>query len=483
VKPLLNCVTDSRSTTIDFSDSANSLISDRRQRVGAELCSQLLGEHGQPNEAASAQQIDNLGVTHDLLPASFSLGVAIEPLSNHQLQHELFHLVTSPSLWPLRFASFPAQDVDDWLKSEAARGQKFAILFSAGVLVPTLHEFVIELIATVGTMNRERIPLMACVKGADGLHKRFLILNLQLWTECGQPKFASSGQSFGMEVVTNFVQSGYGVHETSADLHDKMSYADPQSTDQLAHKNIRTYIKNYIEVSSKNYAYVFNTEDLAAATYGLEPEVLISPCAGLKPFALFHNLMGRNRHQRVLFLERSPAAINYFSRLLKCRTYNDVLELQVEILKRQGGLPAEGFAYVESMMANVLAEGFLGNPEAFMQSLRGVAAVSTIHEMDYLDRPNEIIDRIGHQPTLFWHSNAWKCQPSLYRLSSSELRSNYVSLVENVAKFLESSAWIHTVGYEAVIGTQISSPRVVFTSGVRRKSPADIQNKFEKLTV
>ena len=417
----------------------------------------LAGEELQPSLVKS---LNNYGLKPELLDESIVLGVAVETLNDPLLQEEILHLFTLASLLPLRYEVFPIEFLDDWLRKKDAAGRKFAAVMAAGTLLPNALTFTLELMKAVGLMRQSRAPLMGHLLNRKErlpyLHEQFFIVDLACWRESGSPEFgmpyiwrrtqipalrmadecihddytplwmeASRGiplegkAGFGTQVLSSFAQGGHRILNLPVALRKEKMYAYPRDGRSEAFHRLKTMTAVNNERHSKDYTFVFNNEPLSTRDYNMCAEVLVTPCAGLKPIALLR----AHQSKKVHFLERSPAAIRHYQALLRCRDFRAVLSCLSQTLRQQNQLPHE--EYVEQQMEQALREGFGGQADEFMRCLRQVADVATFSEADYHQASEQIVALIESGPTaMFWHSNAWNCNVALYNQRRAGLRQN-----------------------------------------------------------
>lgn len=455
----------------------------------------------------------NLGAVRDFLPDRISVALMIEALADQSVFAEAL-AVTQAGLNNVPHSEVAADKLDAWLSAQATQGKHFAAIITAGTFICQPTTFVTSLLKEISGMERKGIPLKGHIIHRPDilprLHDQFLIVDLRAWRQAGQPSFLPSPETidfpsfsaapecvhgdhtplwikpspgetrrglpkFGAKAMAGFLSAGLGVENISQDLRSEKDYAYPAEGRGENYERVKSRIKSYLSEKSGK-VYVFNTEPAKIEEFSLEPNLIIAPCAGLKPFALM-NQFNVKAGARILFLDQNQNAVDYFHRLLHCRTNKELWDLMAEELRRQHQLPAEGLKYVKKMFDSFLTEGFEGSAQNFWAHIAAAREGACLRQLNYLNQPEELLGylRAGDR-VLFWHSNVWEYTAAFYERNTAELRENYLRLVERFSLFFGEPARVHTDAYKAVIGAEPGSPRMVMTAGGSKLGAPKLQS-------
>lgn len=458
----------------------------------------------------------NLGITKNFLSDDIALGLPIQEIDDSLLQEEALQ-ISAASFSPASPEAFPSNQLDAWLQTQIKKKKEFAVVSSAGTYIPACIDFILEIYCQIGRMKRSGATITGHLIKREGelpsLHEQFLIIYLKNWEKLGSPALAllppqltswfpgyelsaesvrdshtplwiernikkdsEHGQpGFGTLALARVIESGERVHSLPGSVMELKDYIYPSAGRGENYRRVCSEIEASIKESNER-VYVYDTERLKVRDYNIVPSLIISPCAGLKPFSIFKQLVPEGKDARVLFAEKNKAALRYYEALFNCKEYDEVLLVQEQALSNQGLLPKNSPKYVKTKMSGVLAEGFDGSRREFMRCLSAVASAATLVELDFHRDQEKLISYITKEEhTFFWHSNAWRSNHAMYRSSLAKLRSNYQAIVAKVCEKLELPAWIENDGLEAIIGKQFSSPRAVFTYGGSTVKPIKME--------
>lgn len=458
------------------------------------------------------QDLTNWGISPRIIPSFISLGVFTETLDEPLLQEEALQ-ITKASIGVLEPETFPISLIDSWMLKKKREGKKFVILFAAGTYIENLELFMLEAIRLIGEMQIEKTPLMAHLMDKKEklpfLHEQFLILNLDLIDEnnfkFGMPyeKYelyfpaylaspehihddytplwmmaaASNGGNiygqgtFGTEFLAKLFLENKKVKNIPISLRKLKKYIYPKEGRGEEYRKVRSLIKcNWLDVKDK--IFIFNTEQLKLREYKIEPEIFIFPCAGFKPLVLYSQFRGSDRSAKCIFVEKNKESILFYRELLTCESRESVENLLLTYLIRQNALPDSGKSYVKNMMSNIINEAFMGDNEFFIQNLNAISQRAQFIELDYfLDQEKLLSFFSVDKQALFWHSNAWESQQAYFRMTAAELRKNYFKFIDLLTKKVNTKSWVHKNAYEAVIGNDFYSPKIILSAGGSPQKP------------
>lgn len=444
----------------------------------------------------------NFGANFDFLPDSLRIALVTEDLPDASLAREAF-LVTAAGLNNIPHEIVPSSQLQEWLGLQPAAGASTAVAIAAGTLIHDPTNFAVELLKEAARLRKSGAALAGHLLHRAGelpcLHEQFFLLDLACWEKAGRPDFQdftrrpflafepsrecvhdnytplwlkpSSGPvatgrfRFGTQVLAAILSLGQEAQNLSGDLRAQKDFMYPREGRGHDYNRIRSSLDRYLRDKAEK-VYAYNTETMRIEDFPFQPNVLITPCAGFKPFSLMRQFSLHSGNARFLFLEKNENALRYYRALLECDSLSEVYALQEATLLRQGFLPAEGRAYVKKMVSAMLAELFGGSGAEFLAHVREMRAAAHFEQVDYLNEPEKIAALLNPgDRVLFWHSNVWEYTAAFYERSAPELRANYLALVKRLGKRMGLPALVHHEGYKAVLGADFFAPQIVLTAG------------------
>lgn len=453
------------------------------------------------------------GVNRDLIPAEFALGILDDEIEDRELRHEALHLITAASLFPHNHEVVLASDLDRWLGQQADSGRSVAVVIAAGTRVNSCVTFPIELIRAAQELKKAGAMIMGHImdrkKEIPHLHEQFFLVDLFRWDKAGRPTFgrlysdevtefphherskenvhddytpwwlkpgdkvpARSGKAWlGTRAMAVSLRLGLPVINVPMDLRVEKKFSYPRSGRGWQYAEIRKEIDGFL-AGEKRKIYVFNNERPFIRKYGqFTPDEILSPCAGLKAFSLVHQFWMERPARKVRFIDHSAPASGHFARLMAARSIEDIQSVLEEELKRQTGNPESAKLAAENFR-RWKESVFAGDQSRFNRVLDHITANHEITVGDFVGDHSVIVDRV--QPgvkTLFWHSNAWSSNASLYLYSADDLTLGYEALGRKIAAKLGVPAWRHRFEWEIIFGETPAQPVMVMTDGCN-PSPA-----------
>jgi hypothetical protein len=443
----------------------------------------------------------NFGALYDFIPDSTRIALVTEDLPDASLAREAF-LLTAAGLNNIPHETISRESLHEWISCQADAGASTAAVIAAGTQIHDPTTFVIDLVKETTRIRKSKAGLAGHLMHREGelpyLHEQFFLLDLAAWEKVGRPAFSAAGPSvfpaferagecvhdnytplwlkpsggeevkgkarFGTEVLAALLRSGR-IAQNLSGLRAQKDYMYPREGRGEDYARVRASVDHYLREKAEK-VYVYNTETMPIEDFPFQPNVLITPCAGFKPFSLMRQFSLHSGNARFLFLEKNRHALEYFRLLLKCDSLSEVYALQEATLARQCLLPAEGGAYLKKMTSAMLAELFNGSGAEFLACLREMRANAHFEQVDYLNEPEKIAALIRPEDrVLFWHSNVWEYTAAFYERSAAELRENYLSLVKRLSEKTGLPALVHQESYKAVLGEDFHSPRIVLTAG------------------
>lgn len=444
-----------------------------------------------------------------VLPEQIAVGVFTEWLEDPLLEEQCLK-TSRGSLFPLQADPFPLPFLHEWLRQKSEKGAKFAVVLAAGTYVHYAPEFSLEVMRAIVDLENRGLTLAGHLMNRKDrlpyLNEQFLLINLERWKKNQLPAFGevekreggrfpsfraaeenihgdytplwierdSSGTGisgvagFGTEVLASLLEKGERVINISPALRKQKEFSYPRAGRAENYFRVQAIVEQNIEAEEKAL-FPFNTERLAVPSYGFVPRTILSPCAGLKPFALLRQLCGQSDSSRMVFVERNKFALRHFEKLLSCTDYESVLKILEQALEQSGTTPTDDAQYVSRQMHAILTEAFAGDENEFLRCLSMVAKQSTLLQIDYFRDHAKLAACVEPgESFFFWHSNAWETRSALLRFSPAELRLNYRELAKRFVDRLQIPAWMHKTSFETVFGADAASPSAVFTSGGSR---------------
>lgn len=396
----------------------------------------MLGETVSPTSALFLDWLSAGAVR--VFPDYVAVGVVPEELEDALLAQECANL-TRASLFPVKYESVPPSLAEDWIRQQARAGKEFVLLLSEGTFLTDGLNFSLDVMRAFSRLEREKLPGFGH-RQVDGGPGRFLLLSLKHWEE-GEPG------------------------PLPASLAARIDYARPGRGRGADYYRVKAKMDERLAELGAVY-YVFNTERLGVRDFGLRPNLIITPCAGLKPLVIYRQLVAAGEPFRFVFLENNKRALAFYRALLGCSDYESVLECQRDSLRELKLFAGGDLSHVKTKMDTVLAEGFGSDQNEFMRCLKEVGRAALLRECDYHTDHEQILSLLEPDTRLFfWHSNAWETHYALYKFSPADLRRNYRDLVRAVSRRIGQPAWIHKNAFETVWGPHFSSPTAVFTAG------------------
>jgi hypothetical protein len=454
--------------------------------------------------AEQAADLFHLGVRPDSLPDFACLGILQEQFQDPLLGEEA-HKITQGSLHPLSAERVPVRYLETWLQQNFAAKKEFAILVAAGNFLSSSHEFWLKVMRACCEMTQEETPLMGQLLTKEGelphIHPQFFLLHIPTWMAAGQPGFAggksidfpswqrsaenvhsdytplwlsakNAGEikpgtsGFGSEVLATFLRVGKKIKNVSSEIRQIKKYAYPELGRGEHWWQVVKEVKSFCQQSEAR-VYPFNTERLLVRDYRLVPDLLIAPCAGLKPIALFRQLRNQNTSLKVKFVELNPLAMEFYQRLLEAKSQDDCLRVLTREVEKDFSSSAAR-EYCEKMFASVLMEGFANSIEEFLREKDLLTRNVEFLQANYLQDHERLLSLFTGKKFFFWHSNAWQTNAAICNYGELELRKNYRDLVAKTRLAMGCGAFTHKSIYEAIFG-EFLAPTGVFTMGGKKK--------------
>lgn len=442
----------------------------------------------------------NFGALYDFIPASTRIALVTGDVPDGSLAREAF-LVTAAGLNNIPHEVVSRDSLLSWLSRQSGAGASTAVLISAGTQIHDPTTFVTELVKETTRLHKSGAGLAGHLLHREGslpyLHEQFLFLNLPAWETAGRPHLMAEGggfpaferavecvhddytplwlkpsvgpelsgkQRFGTNLLGALLRSGFSAQNLSHGFRAQKDFMYPREGRGEDYARVRARIDRYLKEKTEK-VYVYNTETMPIEDFPFQPTVLITPCAGFKPFSLMRQFSLHSGNARFLFLEKNAKSLEYFRRLLDCDSLPEVYALQEATLAAQSLLPAGG-GYVKKMTSAMIAELFAGSGAEFLACLREMRANAHFEQVDYINEPEKIAALLQPEDrVLFWHSNAWEYTAAFYERSAAELRENYLSLVSRLSEKTGLPALVHHESYKAVLGEDFHAPRIVLTAG------------------
>jgi hypothetical protein len=465
---------------------------------------ELGGRELAPEELAD---LFHLGVRPDSLPDFVGLGILQSTAEDPLLQAEATQ-ITEGSLHPLPGEIVPLPYLESWLKKKLDQQKEFAVLLAAGTFLDSSHLFWVENMKLIAQMIHKKIPLVGHLMNKEGhlpyLHPQFFLLHLPSWKEAGCPNFFSEqkevefpkfkvsvenihsdytplwieadlakechrgGSGFGTQVLSEFLFKDLTVKNVPHELRLIKTYGYPEAGRGEHWDSLWKKVKAFT-VGSESRVYPFNTERLLVRDYRLQPELLLSPCAGIKPLALYRQLLGKRSSMKISFIEMNPLAIAFYERVLDCKNLLQLHAVLLEEVKKDAGSFDGVKEYTQKMIDSALIEGFGQSESEFFRMIDLVSRNATFHKWNYFSDQEKIVSLLAEQSFFFWHSNAWQTNAAMCTYGALHLRQNYRALVAKAQEKLGCPAFTHRNIFEAVFGEDFYSPRGVFTMGGKKK--------------
>lgn len=455
----------------------------------------------------------HLGVRPDSLPDFASLAVLQPKLEDPLLVEEATH-ITQGSLHPLLCEKVPQRFLENWLEQELRRGKEFAVVVGAGTFFRSSHRFWMELMQCLHRLTKEELPLAAQILLKDGLaphiHEQFFILHLPSWEKSGRPAFQNSGNIafpsferspenihsnytplwirpasgesggavnatqfssslFGSEVLASFLGHGKTVTNIPLEIRNGKEYGYPKDGRGSAWWLLKKTVGQFQKLSEER-VYPFNTERLLVRNYGLQPEILLAPCAGLKPIAIFRQLQGMKNNLQMVLVEKNPLSLEFYQNLLDADSEEQWLAVLEREVRKDFTSDSEAKEYAKKMFEADLMEGFSSSILNFQQTVRSIRGNVQFIQMDYLESHKAIVSLLKKKKFFFWHSNAWQTNAAICVNGELALRSNYRQLLLAVMREYELSCFTHKSAFEAIFG-DFQTPTGVFTMGGKKQEP------------
>ncbi len=453
----------------------------------------------------------HLGVRPDSLPEFASLAILQPHLEDPLLAEEATH-ITQGSLHPLECEKVPQRFLENWLEQESRGGKEFAVVVGAGTFFRSSHRFWTDLMKCFHGLTKENQPLTAQILVKEGLaphiHEQFFILHLPSWEKAGRPSFQSSGSItfpsferspenihsnytphwirsksaesiladeateyasslFGSQVLKAFLALGKTISNVPLEIRDGKEYGYPKDGRSSAWWLLKKTVREF-QKSSEERVYPFNTERLLVRNYGIQPEVLLAPCAGLKPIAIFRQFQGIEKNLPLVLVEKNPFSLAFYQRLLEADSEEQWLSVLENEVRKDFSSDAESKEYAKRMFEADLMEGFSSSVSIFRETVRAIRKNVHFLQMDYLKSHGEIVSLLMNKRFFFWHSNAWQTNAAICANGELTLRSNYRQLLLAVMRAYQMSCFTHKSAFESIFG-DFHAPTGVFTMGGKKK--------------
>lgn len=393
-------------------------------------------------------------------------------------RQEWLERVSYASLVSMKPQIVPLQELDSALK-KLSNEIDFAAIVFAGTWIESTNEFLSELALAAAKMKRDRAVVAAHLTNRQDdegwlpyLHEQFTLVNLPLWRELGHPSFGrpKSGEvqefpgfqaseenvhhdytpvllqpaphapatvgrrGFGTQVLAKALHAGACAQNLSNSFRAAKTYAYPNEETNEQQTLIRTRVAKLLAESESSVFY-FNNEPLFGMQLsGFQPKHLIAVAAGFKSFALLERYF-REAPTRITIVDRSAKATEYFSGLLKCERYSDLIEY-IWAFNQAHDQKMKSIAEVKTNLAELVRTGFAGDSERLLRTIRTLKECRDLEiiSCDFIADPAPLLKRFRPgEPFLFWHSNSWGYIYSHYQWTRAELQNNYAKLVQNTA--------------------------------------------------
>lgn len=459
---------------------------------------------------SSEQEADlfHLGVRPDSLP-DFAAMAILQPQLEDPLLREEASQITQGSLHPLSCHKVPEPFLENWLLQQWQEGKEFAVVVGAGTFFHSSHRFWTELLRCLHLMTKEGVPLCAQLMVKEGsspqIHEQFFLIHLPTWAKAGYPAFQSKGMVdfpefqrsvenihsnytplwmrpstnstqassstlpalFGSKVLAAFLSLGKKVINVPLEIRDCKEYGYPKDGRCPAWWVVKKKVRHF-QIESERRVYPFNTERLLVRNYGIEPEILLAPCAGLKPIAISRQLRSSDEPLEMFFVEKNPLSIDFYQRLLDADSETQWLSVLAQEVRKDFSSDSEAKDYAKKMFEADLMEGFSSSVQCFQDEVRKVRSRAKFFCFDYLVNQKEIVSLLKGKKFFFWHSNAWQTNAAICVHGELALKANYRKLLQEVMKEYGLPFYTHKSAFEAILG-DFSQPTGVFTMGGKKR--------------
>lgn len=417
---------------------------------------------------------------------------------------------TNPTIFPLKYDLIKENEWDKYLKDSFRAGKEFAIIAAAGTFFLNLHQFIKHVVRGCVELRKKGWPAAGHLMDFnDGkflpyFHEQFLIVNLKVWNDLGQPllgplygteagalenalissetvhdnytplfiraqEAGHAGQTrtgnlaWGSALIKKAVLSGKGVLNLSSDLRKEKQYAYPRDELKAPKDEIEKMISHRLN-HSKNEVFYFNNEPLTVFKLAdLNPNKFISVSAGMKPFQIIKQF-GISEKCEITFADFSPNALAYMKQVVKASDFSDLVNTIRSVVKKDAIKHGDADK-VESNLNGIVMTYFNNSKDELMKAVKA-ARNARFLETNLVQDPSGAASILKPGDRfVIWISNAFYNNSLYLLLTPDEAEQALVALAKSIATKTGLKAFKRTGTHTILFGESLAQPSGLLTDG------------------